>query len=213
MIEVISMPLVRACFPDVLFLGSRMFTGIIDHQGEILAIRERSGAVSFDIKTQFPDCQLGESISVNGVCLTVTAFENGFFSVDLSSETLVCTTAGDWAVGQLVHLERALRVGDRLGGHWVTGHVDAGVQVAQRRQDGDCLFLAFTGVQSEHTRFLVKKGSVALDGVSLTVNDVAPDGFDVMLIPQTLEITHLNELRVGDSLNIEYDYLLKGAKA
>lgn len=188
-----------------------MFTGIVDHLGEILAVRLRSGGVSFDIKTNFKDCQLGESICVDGICLTVTASKPGVFSVDLSPETLSCTATGNWVVGQKVHLERALRMGNRLGGHWVTGHVDTAVTVRELRQEGDCLFIELGGVQKKQARYLVEKGSVTLDGVSLTVNSVSDNAFTVMLIPQTLAITHFGQLNKGDELHIEYDYLLKWA--
>jgi riboflavin synthase len=188
-----------------------VFTGIVDHIGEILAVRKRSDAVSFDIQTRFEDCQLGESICVDGICLTVTASKSDVFSVDLSPETLSCTAASGWKQGQVLHLERALRVGDRLGGHWVTGHVDTTVQVDDVRYEGDCLFLQLRGVKQQHARYLVEKGSVTLDGVSLTVNQVGEEGFSVMLIPQTLQITHFDALTRGQKLHVEYDYLLKWA--
>jgi riboflavin synthase len=188
-----------------------MFTGIIDHVGEIAALQQRSGALSLTIKTQFSDCQLGESICCDGICLTVTGSEPGEFSVDLSPETVSCTHAGDWQVGQGLHLERALCMGDRLGGHWVTGHVDTVVTVADCQYDGDCLRVDVTDVEPHHARYLVEKGSVTLDGVSLTVNTVSRDGFSVMLIPQTLAITHFDALKPGQKLQIEYDYLLKWA--
>lgn len=188
-----------------------MFTGIVDHLGEIMAVHTRSHSLSLDIKTAFKACRPGESIAVNGICLTVTDYKKGQFSVDLSPETVACTTAADWKKGKRIHLERALRVGDRLGGHWVMGHVDSCVQVSGLHCEGDCLFLKLTGVQKQHARYLVEKGCVTLDGVSLTINRVSVDGFDVMLIPQTLKITHFSQLASGEHLNIEYDYLLKWA--
>lgn len=189
-----------------------MFTGIIDHLGQITALQRRADkAFSLTINTQFKDCELGESISCDGICLTVTGSQPGLFTVDLSPETINCTRASDWRVGEKLHLERALRLGDRLGGHWVTGHVDTTVSVADARYEGDCLRVDIQDVQPQHARYLVDKGSVTLDGVSLTVNTVNAAGFSVMLIPQTLAITHFDELQLGQLLHIEYDCLLKWA--
>lgn len=188
-----------------------MFTGIVDHLGTIVTLELRDAGLRVQIESEFCDCQRGESIAVDGVCLTVTDSDIRSFWLDLSAETLACTAAATWQIGQRVHLERALRVGDRLGGHWVTGHVDGCVQVKKTQQVGDCLFVALTGIQPAQARYLVDKGSVSLDGVSLTVNQVTADGFEVMLIPQTLVITHFDRLKVGDLLHVEYDYLLKWA--
>ena len=188
-----------------------MFTGIVDHLGEILALESQATGLRAQIGAVFDDYQPGESIAVDGICLTVTDFDDASFWVDLSPETVTCTTTNTWQVGQRVHLERALRMGDRLGGHWVSGHVDGCVQVQAARQDGDCLFVAIGGIQPAQARYLVDKGSVCLDGVSLTVNKVTQAGFEVMLIPQTLAITHFDHLTAGDVLHIEYDYLLKWA--
>lgn len=188
-----------------------MFTGIVDHVGEIIGVQPRSNGMSFTIKTRFENCELGESICVDGICLTVTGSQAREFNVDLSPETLSCTQAGNWQVGQRVHLERALRMGDRLGGHWVTGHVDTRVHVADLQHDGDCLFVQIGGVDPTHLRYLVDKGSITLDGVSLTINALAADGFSVMLIPQTLALTHFDQLKKNQQLHIEYDYLLKWA--
>lgn len=188
-----------------------MFTGIIDHLGEILAITRRDTSLSLQISTRFNDCRIGDSICVDGTCLTITACDKATLCFDISPETLAVTEIGSWAVGQSVHLEAALKVGDRLGGHWVTGHVDSCVQVDALRKDGDCLYVHFTGLASEHISYVVDKGSVALAGVSLTINKVDAAGFSVMLIPHTLSVTNFSELTVGMLLPVEYDYLIKWA--
>ncbi len=151
---------------------------------------------------------LGESIAVNGCCLTVVAAEGEQFTVQAGPETLLRTNLGAKRPGDPVNLERSLRVGDRLGGHFVQGHVDATAALRERRPDGEWDFLAFT-LDSAWTPLLVPKGSIAVDGVSLTLVDVALDGFSVMLIPHTLAVTTLGTLKSGDRVNIEADMLAK----
>jgi riboflavin synthase len=155
---------------------------------------------------------LGESVAVNGCCLTVVATapgnENATFDVQAGPETLFRTNLGDLEAGAPVNLERALRVGDRLGGHFVQGHVDTTAVLRERRREGDWEFLAFT-IEPAWTPLMVPKGSIAVDGVSLTLVDVASDAFSVMLIPHTLAATTLGSLRSGSRVNIEADILAK----
>lgn len=153
---------------------------------------------------------LGESVAVNGCCLTVVEAEPGRdrFAVQAGPETLLRTNLGDRSAGDPVNLERALRVGDRLGGHFVQGHVDTTASLRERRADGDWEFLAFA-LDPAWSPLMVPKGSVAVDGVSLTLVGVEPGGFSVMLIPHTLAVTTLGALRPGDRVNIEADMLAK----
>jgi riboflavin synthase len=186
-----------------------MFTGIVDHCGTITTVQKTDQSVRLHIKCQFNDLQMGESIAVNGICLTVTDFGAGYFDCDLSPETCNVTTALHFREGQPVNLERALRLSDRLGGHIVQGHVDQVAYVAERSEEADCLKLVFTGIVDTMSRLLIQKGSIAVDGVSLTINKVFPQGFEVMLIPHTLQRTALKQLNVNDAVNIEYDWLAK----
>ena len=151
---------------------------------------------------------LGESIAVNGCCLTVVSAEGGAFDAEAGPETLLRTNLGDLAAGAPLNLERSLRLGDRLGGHFVQGHVDTTATLIERRHEGDWQFLAFA-VSPEWTPLLVEKGSIAVDGVSLTLVHVGPDRFSAMLIPHTLAATTLGTLKVGDRVNIEADMLAK----
>ena len=188
-----------------------MFTGLVEASGQ-LARRERRG-VDVTLTLRAPpalvaELTLGESVAVDGACLTVTRFGGEHFSVDASAETLSRTTLGDRREGDSVHLERALRLADRLGGHIVAGHVDDVGVVRERRQIGDALFLAFAAPPAI-VELCVDKGSITIDGVSLTINGVAADGFDVCLIPHTLAQTHLDDLRVGDVVNLESDVIGK----
>jgi len=154
----------------------------------------------------FRDTRIGDSIAVNGVCLTaIELFERGF-GVDVSRETLDCTTG--FQVGAAVNLELALRAGDRLGGHFVTGHVDGIGEATAVAADGECLRVSFR-VPRELARFIARKGSVAVDGVSLTVNDVERDVFGVNLIPHTMAATNLAGIAPGRKVNIEIDLLAR----
>ena len=151
---------------------------------------------------------IGESLAVNGCCLTIVASKGDQFEVQAGPETLLRTNLGEKKAGDRVNFERSLRVGDRLGGHFVQGHIDTTAVLRERRQEGEWEFLAFT-LDPAWTTLLVSKGSIAVDGVSLTVVDVWPDGFSVMLIPHTLAVTTLGLLKPGDRVNIETDILAK----
>src|SRR5512137_48966 len=159
-----------------------MFTGLIEDLGSLLEIRHGGSAASVTVTTSLPlnELRLGESIAVNGVCLTVTGFTADQFSADVSPETLAKTTLGSLSRGAPVNLERALRLSDRLGGHLVTGHVDGQARTVERTRQGNAWRLAFQ-LEPALARQLVAKGSVAVDGISLTVNEAGDDSFTVMI--------------------------------
>ena len=151
---------------------------------------------------------LGESIAVDGCCLTVASRLSGGFEVDASAETLARTTLGDLPLGKKVNLERAVRAGDRLGGHLMTGHVDGVGELVSRRPVGDSVAMTFA-LPRELARFVAPKGSIAVSGVSLTVNAIGDVGFDVVLIPTTLASTNLGELASGDRVHLEIDLIAR----
>ena len=187
-----------------------MFTGLVEALGRVERVdAEASGR---RLELAWPGLReplaIGESVAVNGCCLTVVAAAGERFAVQAGPETLARTNLGDRVAGDRVNLERALRVGDRLGGHFVQGHVDATAALRDRRRDGDWDFLRFA-LDPAWTALLVEKGSVAVDGVSLTLVAVGPDEFSVMLIPHTLAVTTLGALRPGERVNIEVDMLVK----
>lgn len=178
-----------------------MFTGIVEELG---AVRAREGGrFEFQATTVVEDAGLGDSISVNGVCLTVTAYGHDWFGVDAVDETLARSSLGGLAVGDRVNLERPVRVQDRLGGHIVQGHVDG---VGVLRQAAPDLSIA---CEPSLLKYMVEKGSVTIDGISLTVVTVDPEGFTVAVIPHTMEVTTLGLRRAGDEVNLEVDVLAK----
>ena len=185
-----------------------MFTGLIEDVGTLASRVARGPSARLVITTSLGPLVLGESIAVNGVCLTVDRFAEGRFEADCSAETLSRTTLGTLAVGGRVHLERALLPTSRLGGHIVSGHVDGLGRMVARDPVGDALALAFE-VPPELARFIAEKGSVALDGTSLTVNGVRGARFEVTIIPHTQGKTRLAELRPGDHVNVEIDLLAR----
>ena len=184
-----------------------MFSGIVDHVGHIVEIRDDGAQRHWVIDTQFAVLTLGESIAVNGICLTVSAMDQQRFTCTLSPETLSVTAASSYGVGSAVNLEAALRVGDRLGGHWVSGHVDGTIAVLKICPNQDCTLIEMARPMDAVGLFA--KGSVTVDGVSLTVNSVSADRFSVMLVPHTLANTTLHRLVVGDRVNVEWDHLAK----
>lgn len=186
-----------------------MFTGIVDHCGTLEAISPVRAGLAWDVGCAFTDLVLGESIAMDGVCLTVTAMSPGKFRCELSPETLEKTAARDFKVGRRINLERALRLSDRLGGHLVTGHVDGVVRLLKRETQGEFCRMVFGPVPSECLGLIIEKGSIALNGVSLTLNRVLNDMVEVMLIPHTLERTNLGAMETGALLNVEYDWLAK----
>jgi riboflavin synthase len=187
-----------------------MFTGLIEDLGTVRELRKGSDSARLSVATAIPmdELELGASIAVNGICLTVTNFGGGSFTADVSPETLSRSNLGALLPGSRVNLERALRLGDRLGGHWVSGHVDAVGTLEQAQRDGNAWRLTFR-LPTEVNRYVVEKGSVAIDGISLTVNSVGDETFSVAIIPHTLALTTLKEAKVGARVNIETDILGK----
>lgn len=187
-----------------------MFTGLIEDVGTVKSMQTGAGQAVLTISTSIPMIELtmGESIAIDGVCLTVTQFGDGRFSADVSPETLQCTTLGRLSPGHRVNLERALRLSDRLGGHLVTGHVDGLARLIEKRRDGNAWQLTLQA-DADLCKQLVAKGSVAVDGISLTVNEIAGETFSLAIIPHTLEKTTLQNSGVGDEVNIETDLIGK----
>ena len=186
-----------------------MFTGIIQAVGKITPIQTSSGDIKIDINAEQLDLsnvKIGDSIAINGVCLTVTSLSETHFKADISKETLNVTTGLDQK-GQ-VNLEKALRLDDRLGGHLVSGHVDGVGQVVQFDPVNDCWLLA---IQSPHaiSKYIARKGSICVNGVSLTVNTIEKDVFTINIIPHTLEKTILGTLQVGSQVNLEIDQIAR----
>lgn len=187
-----------------------MFTGLIEDLGTLSELRQGRDTASLTVATALPmnELCLGESIAVNGVCLTVTGFGGGRFTADVSPETLEKSTLGTLQRGGPVNLERALRLSDRLGGHLVTGHVDGLARLIERTRQGNAWYLAFH-LDPQLAGQLVTKGSVAVDGISLTVNEVQDERFAVTVIPHTLARTTLAACQVGGRVNIETDLIGK----
>ncbi|WP_369940289.1 riboflavin synthase [Xanthomonas medicagonis] len=188
-----------------------MFTGIIEGVGRLAARQPQGGDVRFTFATgslPFADVQLGESIAVNGVCLTVIAFDAAAFQADASTETLALTTLGALAEGAALNLERAMRPTDRLGGHLVSGHVDGLGTVLSIHDDARAQRWRFAAPPAL-LRYIAKKGSICVDGVSLTVNEVDAEGFEVALIPHTVAHTAFAHTAVGAAVNLEIDLVAR----
>ena len=188
-----------------------MFTGIIQAVGTIGQAVEIEGDLRLEIKTAdlgLERIKQGDSIAVSGICLTVQKTTGQTIFVDVSAETIAITTVSDWRPGRRVNLEHALVVGDGLGGHLVSGHVDGVAVLRERRADARSERLEFS-VPAEYSRFLVGKGSVTVDGVSLTINRASGNRFEVNLVPHTLQVTTLGSLVAGEYVNIEVDLLAR----
>jgi riboflavin synthase len=187
-----------------------MFTGLVEATGTVTRLDAAPGGARLEVATGWPPGALadGDSVAVNGCCVTVTSYDGGRFSADLVAETLRRTTLGDLAAGSAVNLERPLAAGDRLGGHIVQGHVDGLATLVERAEVGDGAELTFQ-LAPELARYVVEKGSIAVDGVSLTVASAEPDRFGVALIPATLAATTLGRLAPGGRVNLEVDVLAK----
>jgi riboflavin synthase len=193
-----------------------MFTGIVTDIGEVLAVRPRAeGLHRLKIACRYPRASIvdGASIACSGVCMTVVGAgeeDRTWFAVDAAAETLAVTTVGTWQAGTLVNLERSLKIGDELGGHIVAAHADGIAEVAARDDLTDMARFTLR-VPASLARFIAQKGSVALDGVSLTVNEVAGDRFSVLIIPHTLAVTTLGSWRAGTRVNLEVDLMARYA--
>ncbi len=192
-----------------------MFTGIVTDLGEVRSVKPRADNLNrITIYTRYPRAELieGASIACSGVCMTVVEAgeedARSWFGVDAAAETLARTTVGRWRHGSKVNLERPLKLGDELGGHLVAGHVDGLATVVERAELTDMVNFVLR-VPSELGRFIAPKGSVTLDGVSLTVNTVKADTFSALIIPHTLSVTTFGELRVGDDVNLEVDTMAR----
>jgi riboflavin synthase len=188
-----------------------VFTGLIEAVGRVAEVRPAGGGrvLAIACERPLPDLRLGESIAVDGVCLTVTAQQHDRrFQVDVSAESVERSILGSLQVGARVNLERALALGDRLGGHLVSGHVDGRGTLAARAADGTSLRLTF-GAASDLCRLLVPKGSVSVQGVSLTINELSEESFGINLVPHSQAETTLPDLAVGDEVNLELDMLVK----
>jgi riboflavin synthase len=188
-----------------------MFTGIIKAKGTIRAMDKRGGDVRLSVSSDglpWSDYELGESIAVNGVCLTAVALHADGFDTDVSVETLDVTGLGGLAVGSAVNLEPAISLGERLGGHLVSGHVDCTGKVVARTADARSIRLGIE-IPKEYARYVAKKGSVCVDGVSLTVNEVSGNTFELNIIPHTAQSTIIDDYATGTVVNVEVDLLAR----
>lgn len=187
-----------------------MFTGIIEGFGTITGIRPAGGGHRFAVSVDFPlnDTKIGDSIAVNGACLTAVVVAKTRFEVDVSPETFDKTTLKHIKIGERVNVERALRLSDRLDGHLVSGHIDGTGQITQKIRAGNAIRVGFS-VTGSLARHMIPKGSVAIDGISLTINKCDADSFEVSIIPHTADITTIGIKKIGDAVNIETDMIGK----
>ena len=186
-----------------------MFTGIVSDLGKIRAIEKR-GDTRVEIETAYntDDIEIGASIACSGPCLTVVEKGTGWFAIEASAETLAKTGLGDWLVGTPVNLERAMRIGDELGGHIVSGHVDAVATIVDMKAEGDSIRFTFEAPVA-FSKYIAPKGSICLDGVSLTVNEVDGNRFGVNIISHTQSVTTFGQRKVGDRINMEIDTIAR----
>jgi riboflavin synthase len=185
-----------------------MFTGIVEETGEVLAVEEDEGGRRLRVGTTFEDLQAGQSISVSGACLTVEEHGDGWFSLFLAAETVDRTYLGDLEAGETVNLERTLPADGRLDGHFVQGHVDATSEVVRVERVGEDWRYTFS-LPADRAQYVVEKGSIAVDGISLTVAACGGETFEVAIIPETYDLTTLSEKEVGDPVHVEIDVVAK----
>ncbi|HLF86051.1 MAG TPA: riboflavin synthase [Nitrospiria bacterium] len=187
-----------------------MFSGIIEEIGLINSIKEgkKSNKITISADKVFSDLKEGDSITLDGACMTVSMIRNKEFSVDISSETLNITTLCDLKKGNKVNMERAIRFSDRIGGHLVTGHVDGVGSILKRKEVGEAIGLTISA-PPQILRYTIKKGSIAVDGVSLTINEAGNSSITVMLIPYTINMTTLGSKKIGEKVNLENDLIGK----
>ncbi len=186
-----------------------MFTGLVEQQGRVQRCVINESSHRLWIAADFEGLHAGESIAVNGVCLTLLPDFTQVMCFDVSQETLACTSLGTLCEGDPVNLERAMLASTRFGGHYVSGHVDTTVRVESIEGIDEYLQMSFCGFDPTHQRFLLPKGSITLDGVSLTINVVEEGRIKVLLVPHTLKHTLFGQLTVGDRVNVEFDYLTR----
>lgn len=186
-----------------------MFTGIVDHCGEVVSSEEIPSGLRLKIKSSFEDFVKGESIAVDGICLTVVNFDQNHFYCEVSPETIRLTTANKFKDHYKINLEKSLKLQDRMGGHMVMGHVDTQAELIHTEKAGDFVLMRFGKFSPEYNKYITKKGSISINGVSVTVNDIQGNYFEVMLIPHTLSRTNLADLNLGDRVNIEIDYFAR----
>lgn len=186
-----------------------MFTGIVTDLGEVRSVT-KTGDTRFEFTTRYDTAtiEIGASICCSGACMTVIDKGPGWFAISASDESLACTTMGEWREGTAVNLERSLRMGDEMGGHIVSGHVDGVAELVAQIPENESVRLRFR-VPGRLAKYIAPKGSVALDGVSMTVNEVDGDSFGVNVIPHTQEVTTLGRLAVGSRVNLEIDMLAR----
>lgn len=187
-----------------------MFTGIVEEMGGITVMNKSLAGAKLTIlaSTVMSDLKIGDSVSVNGICLTVVSRSERDFSVEVSPETLSVTTLGSFAVGMPVNLERAMKLNERIGGHLVAGHVDGVGMIRSRQQDANTIVFTI-GAPPEILRYCVAKGSITVDGISLTINAVNEQGFSIAIIPHTAKVTILGLKQVNDTVNLESDLIGK----
>lgn len=187
-----------------------MFTGIIEEMGRIKEVKKTAQQyeVTIAAKKILTDVQLGDSISVNGICLTVTSFTPSTFQVDVMPETIKASNLAQLSVGSPVNLERAMAANGRFGGHFVSGHIDMTGVIVERRSVANAIYF-WIQTRGDMMKFIVPKGSITIDGISLTVVDTAEDRFSISIIPHTLAETVLNHRKIGDRVNVECDMLAK----
>jgi riboflavin synthase len=187
-----------------------MFTGIVTDIGEVREARHGNGGLTLTIATAYDTgaIALGASIGCSGVCLTIVAKEPGLFTAEASAETLACSTLGEWRKGTRINLEQAMKLGDEMGGHLVLGHVDGVAKIVGRRPDGESVRFTFEA-PADLAPYIAPKGSVAIDGISLTVNEVDGMTFGVNIIPHTLSHTILGDAEAGMRVNLEIDLIAR----